>query len=113
LSSVRGIGAMGSNLAIASLGDTARKSRLLVFSVAGSGLFLMLFGFSPWYVLSLVLIFILGAMLTAYDVTIKSLFLLIVNDEWRERIQSIYTLTYGFGALSGFLIGWLATVIGA
>ena len=43
----------------------------------------------------------------------KSIILLIVGDEWRERIQSIYTLTYGFGALSGFLIGWLATLIGA
>ena len=113
LSSVRGVGAMVSNLGVASLGETARTSRLLIGSVAGSGLFLMLFGFSPWYVLSLVLIFILGAMLTAYDVTIKSLFLLTVNDEWRERIQSIYTLTYGFGALSGFLIGWLATLVGA
>ena len=113
LSAARGVGAMVSNLGIASLGELERKSWLLIGSVAGGGLFLMLFAFSPWYLVSVVLIFILGAMLTAYDVTIKSLFLLIVDDEWRERIQSIYTLTYGFGALSGFLIGWWATVIGA
>ena len=113
LSASRGVGAALSNVVVAGLGDFKRKSQLLIGAVTGVGLFLMAFGFSIWYALSLILIFGLGMMLTAYDVTMKSVILLIVGDEWRERVQSIYTLTYGFGALSGFLIGWLATLIGA
>jgi hypothetical protein len=43
----------------------------------------------------------------------KTMFLLLVDDRMRGRVQSIYTLTYGFLSLGGFLMGSAATVIGA
>ncbi|MEM7113466.1 MAG: MFS transporter [Chloroflexota bacterium] len=113
LSAARGIGAGVSNVWVASLGDYERKSRLLVTAVSGAGIFMILFGLSPWYVLSLALIFILGGMLTVYDVTMKSLILLLAEDEWRGRVQSIYTLTYSFVSIGGFLAGILATAVSA
>jgi MFS family permease len=113
LSSMGGAGATLSTLGIASLGDFKHKSRLLLFTVVSSGLFLVLFGLSRWYILSLVLGFLLGAALAAYDVTIKTLFLLIVSDELRGRVQSIYTLTYGFMSVGGLLAGGVATAVGA
>lgn len=113
LSAARGIGAGLSNVWVASLGDYERKSWLLVTAVSGAGLFMILFGLSPWYAASLALIFILGGMLTVYDVTMKSVILLLAGDEWRGRVQSIYTLTYSFVSIGGFLAGALATAVSA
>jgi MFS family permease len=113
LSAMGGVGAMLSTLAVASLGDFQNKSVLLVSSVFGAGMFLVLFGLSRWYALSLLVAFFLSAALAAYDVAIKTLFLLVAGDEVRGRVQSIYTLTYGFLSLGGFLVGSAATAVGA
>lgn len=113
LSAARGIGAGIANVWVASLGDYERKSLLLVTAVSGAGIFMILFGLSPWYAVSLALIFVLGAMLNTYDVTMKSLILLLAEDEWRGRVQSIYTLTYSFVSIGGFLAGTLATAVSA
>jgi MFS family permease len=113
LSSLGGIGAVLSTLGIASLGDYRRKGSLLVATVASSGGFLLLFGLSHWYVVSLVLVFFVGAALAAYDVTIKAIFLLVASDQVRGRVQSLYTLTYGFMSLGGFAAGSVAAAVGA
>ena len=113
LSSARGVGSAVSNTIVAALGDIERKSILLVGAAAGAGLFVFLFGLSPWFYLSLGLIFCLGAMLTAYDITMNSLMLMLAGDGWRGRVQSIYTLTYGFVSIGGFVSGTIATAIGA
>ena len=111
LSSARGIGAMLSNLGIAALGDYEHKGYLLVSTVVGAGFFLMLFGLSRWYELSLLLVFAAGAALAAYDATMKALVLLQAEDDWRGRVQSLYTLTFGFVSIGGFVAGTVATAV--
>lgn len=111
LSSARGIGAMLSNLGVAALGDYQQKGGLLVATVVGSGLFLLLFGLSRWYGLSLLLICAAGAALAAYDATMKALVLLLADDDWRGRVQSLYTLTFGFVSIGGFVAGAVATAV--
>jgi len=113
LSSMSGIGALLSTIAIASLGDMRHKGRLLAFAVASSALCLMLFGLSRWYSISLVVGLFLGAALSTYDVMMKTMFLLIASDQMRGRVQSIYTLTYGFNSLGGLIAGGVAAVVGA
>ena len=112
LSAARGVGATIGTLFIASLGDFKRKGWLLVRSVTGAGIFMILFGLSPWYAVSLGAVAMLGAMMTIYDVTMKSLVLMLAGDKWRGRVQSIYTLTYGFVSLGGLLAGSIASLIG-
>jgi MFS family permease len=113
LSSMGGVGSTLSTLGIASLGDFKNKSSLLVSTVISTGLFLVFFGFSRWYVSSLVIAIFLGASLSGYDATIRTLFLLVPSDQVRGRVQSIYTLTYGFMSFGGFLVGSVATVASA
>ena len=113
LGSMSGVGAMLATLGVASLGDFKNKSSLLVFTVVSSGAFLVLFGLSRWYIVSLLLAAVLGGTLAAYDVTMKALFLLVSSDDIRGRVQSIYTLTFGFMSLGGFIAGVVATTVGA
>jgi MFS family permease len=113
LSSMGGVGATLSTLGIASLGDIKNKSNLLVLTVMGSGLLIILFGNSRWYIVSLILAMLLSAALAVYDVTMKTMFLLVASDQVRGRVQSIYTLTYGFMSLGGFLTGSIATSVSA
>ena len=112
LSAARGIGAAIGTIFIGSLGDYQRKGQLLVWSVTGAGVSMFLFGLSPWYTISLGLVAILGAMMAMYDITMKSLILMLAGDKWRGRVQSIYTLTYGFVSLGGLLAGSIASLIG-
>ncbi|MCA9998922.1 MAG: MFS transporter, partial [Anaerolineales bacterium] len=88
-----------------------RKGTLLVATVVGAGSFLMLFGLSHWYELSLLLVFAAGAALAAYDATMKALVLLQADDDWRGRVQSLYTLTFGFVSIGGFVAGTVATAV--
>lgn len=111
LSSARGVGAMLSNVAVAALGDYEHKGKLLVATVVGAGFFLVLFGLSRWYGLSLLLIFAAGASLAAYDAAMKALVLLLAEDDWRGRVQSLYTLTFGFVSIGGFVAGAVATAV--
>jgi hypothetical protein len=49
----------------------------------------------------------------AYDTSMKTMFLLVTSDEVRGRVNSIYTLTYGFLSLGGLIAGSVATAVGA
>lgn len=111
LSSARGVGAMLSNVGVAALGDYEDKGKLLVATVISSGFFLVLFGLSHWYGLSLLLIFAAGAALAAYDAAMKAMVLLAADDDWRGRVQSLYTLTFGFVSIGGFVAGTIATAV--
>jgi MFS family permease len=98
---------------VASLGDYKEKGQLLVFNALAAGLSLVLFALSPWYILSLLLVMLVNGALMAYDTSMKTMFLLVTSDEVRGRVNSIYTLTYGFLSLGGFIAGGVATAVGA
>ena len=112
LSSVTGIGALLGTLGVASLGDFRSKGGLLIGITGSAGLALVVFAFSPWYGLSLVLSLLIGAALTMYDVLMHALFHLIATDAVRGRVFSLYVLTFGFHPLGGYLSGALASAAG-
>ena len=113
LSAAGGFGALVSTLVVAGLGDFRNKGTLLIVNAAGAGLLLILFAFSPWFAVSLVLVTLVSGALMAYDVTIGTLLQLLSSDEVRGRVLGLYGLTFGFTALGGFVAGGIAALLGA
>ncbi|MBI4336576.1 MAG: MFS transporter [Chloroflexi bacterium] len=113
LSSASGAGAMASNVGVALMGDYQGKGKLLGGTALVSGVSLLLFALSPWFALSAVLVGVAGAALMAYDVTLGTVFQLLVSDDVRGRVMGIYGLTFGFTPLGGLLAGAVASVAGA
>jgi MFS family permease len=113
LSSAGGLGAAGGTVIMAALGDVRRKASLLLWACLGAGVFLGAFALSQWYPLSLALAGLLGMILASYDILMQTLIQLLTVDEVRGRVFSLYSLTFGFNALGGFLAGAVAASIGA
>ncbi len=110
LSAAGGIGALLSTVIVGSLGDYQNKGVLLISSTVLGGLFLVFFAFSPWYMLSLALITIVGATLMAYDVTLQTLLLLLSNDAMRGRVQGLFVFTISSNSFGALILGGVASV---
>ena len=120
-----GVSGYGYMLAIASAGgavaslivsgrrEVMSKGKLLVVGASGFGLFLILFAYSPWFLLSVVLLAVAYGMVIVYEATLTTLLQTIVPDEMRGRVLSFQTLTWGMTGFSGFHTGAIATAVGA
>ncbi|MBI2866550.1 MAG: MFS transporter [Chloroflexi bacterium] len=108
-----GAGAIIGLLAVASLGDIRGKGRLLLIFALAFGLALMAFSFSQWYLLSLLVLVIVGGVSGAYDALMSTVLQSIVPDQVRGRVMGAYILTWGTGPLGGLQAGALAGVWGA
>ena len=113
LSAASGVGAMMSTFVVASLGDFRHKGALLAVTAGASGLSLVFFALSPWFVVSLVAVTMVGGSLMAYDVTIGTVLQLMIPDAMRGRVLGLYGLTFGFTPVGGFLAGAVAFVASA
>ena len=113
LSASGGTGALLGAIVVASLGDFSRKGFLMICSAGMSGLFLLLFAMSPWFIASLALIACVGATLMTVDATMATLLQLMTSDGMRGRIMGLYALTFGFTPVGGFLAGAIASILGA
>ena len=65
-SSSQSLGGVLAVLVLASLGDYRRKGRLILAIFLFFGIFLVLFGVSPWYATSIALCALVGAMAAAF-----------------------------------------------
>ena len=113
LSAASGFGAMVSTIIIASLGDYKHKGALLVATAGAAGLSLVFFALSPWFLVSLVAVTMVGGSLMAYDVSIGTVFQLLNPDAVRGRVLGLYGLTFGFTPVGGFLAGAIAFAVSA
>ena len=113
LSAASGIGSTLSTLAVAGLGDFKSKGALLTGTAFCAGVSLVLFAFSPWFAVSLVMVALAGGSLMAYDVTMGTMLQLISHSEMRGRVMGVYGLTFGFTPVGGFLAGSVATILSA
>ena len=98
---------------VAFLGDFKYKSLLLVITAIFSGVGLVLFAFSSWFILSTILVAWVGGSLMAYDVTMGTMIQLSSKEEMRGRVLGVYGLTFGFTPVGGFFMGWLASLFSA
>jgi MFS family permease len=113
LQAASSIGAVGMALTLAHRPPFKRAGRTLLLAVAGFGLATIVFGLSRWFWLSLLMLFLLGA-LDNISVVIRSTLLLVrTADEMRGRVSAVNSLFIGTSnQLGGFESGLVAQLIG-
>jgi MFS family permease len=108
-----GLGALLSALTVATLGNVRRKGRLLVVVTVAYAALVGLFAASPWFPLSLFILFLSGIAWSAVGSLNSTLIQIATPDEYRGRVFSVYSLTFGFQPLGNLVIGSLAELVGA
>ena len=111
LLSLMGVGSICGSLAVAGLGNISRKGRfaLTMLMVLGAGI--AGFSLSKFLPLSYAMLLVVGASLMAVFATVTSLVQLIVTDEMRGRVMSVYNFAFRGGMPIGNLVsGWLVPV---
>ena len=113
LSAAGGAGALIGTVVLASFSDFPNKWRLLTIGALGAGVSIVLFAFSSWYAISLVLAAAIGLALVVYDATINTLLQLTSDENMRGRVLGLYGMTWGFTPAGGFVVGAVASAAGA
>jgi predicted MFS family arabinose efflux permease len=101
---ISGAGAVAGALGVAALGHIHNKGQVALLSLLTLGVLLGAFGASRSLWLSAVLLFLAGAILMACFALISSLVQLIVHDEMRGRVMSVYNVAFRGGMPFGALI---------
>jgi MFS family permease len=95
LVAANGVGALAGALAIAGLGDFARKGRVFLGATAGFGVILTLLAVVDQIVVGVVLMFLAGAAGAGFGVLQSTLILLQSPDEMRGRVTGVLMLSIG------------------
>jgi MFS family permease len=113
LMSCAGIGALIGALTLARLGDFRYKGRFLVFSSLIYSVSLILFSLSKIYLLSLVVLVLLGGTSVCAVSLINTILQVRVPDNFRGRVMSIFMITFaGFMPFGNLIAGSLSQAIG-
>lgn len=107
------VGAVTASLAVASLGNFRQKGLLLLGAGMCAGFFLVLYGTSSWFPLSLILLVGVGVGGSTFFATSNTLVQEIVPDELRGRVMAIYMLDQGIAPLGSLFAGAMASMAGA
>ena len=109
-----GIGAVIAVLTMATLGNRIkRQGNLLVCSIIVLGIFLIFFSQITWMPLALVTLVIVGMFQMFFLASTATMLQLIVPDQLRGRVLSLYMLDRGFMPLGALFAGTSAHFIGA
>jgi MFS family permease len=107
-----GAGAIVGSVAVASLG--IRRQGVLLLLMSGIfGLLLAVFANLTWLPASLAVLALIGASSAVYMSINGSLLQILVPDQLRGRVISVYMLTWGLMPLGTLPAGWLAERYGA
>lgn len=114
LMSASAVGGLIAAFIVANLGTFNRKGLLILWVAILFGLLLVIFALSNWYLLSLVLVALIGAANNGYLTLTNSLIQLLVPEKIRGRVMSLYMLNPAvLHHLGTLFLGAVATVIGA
>jgi MFS family permease len=108
-----GVGAVMSALFLASISRYRRKGLLLLFALALLGVFLIAFSQMESLPLSLLMLVGVGGAHIFYAAMTNTILQMIVPDELRGRVLSIYMLDHGLSPLGALLAGASTQLIGA
>ena len=111
--SAASFGVLLSTLVISSRKEIKNKGLLLVAGYIGFGVFLILFAMSPWLLLSLVLMGLVGLSGAAAETSMDTLLQTTVPDAMRGRVLSFRVFSIGASLFSGFYTGGVALFLGA
>lgn len=109
-----GVGAVISILILASFGNRIRRQGLfLVASIVVLGTALILFSQTTWFPLALITLVLAGIFQMFFLASTATMLQMIVPDELRGRVLSLYMLDRGFMPLGALFAGTFAHFIGA
>ena len=114
--SLLSVGAVGAVISLIFISFSKQATARGLFLASTLGLFsisLLLFSFSPWFPVSLILIAIAYAFAMGYETIISALLQLVVPDEMRGRVLSFQTSSWGFTGLAGLYMGAIAGAFSA
>jgi MFS family permease len=112
--SVSGMGSIAGALTVAALGNIKNKGKVTLIMLFFLGISISVFGFSHSLVLSCAAIFISGAAMMAVFAAVNSLVQLIVTNEMRGRVMSVYNFAFRGGMTTGNLVGgWVVPIFSA
>ena len=94
LFSVGGIGSLFGALLAASMSSFRTRSLLIVGGAVSQAIFVMFFALSHSYGLSLALVLLAGVGFSLFSVSTQSTLQLLVQNEFRGRVMSIWGMTY-------------------
>jgi len=108
LLSLMGLGSICGSLGVASLGNISRKGRFALSMLIVLGAGIAGFSLSKHLPLSYTMLVLVGASMMAVFATVTSLVQLIVTNEMRGRVMSVYNFAFRGGMPMGNLVsGWL------
>lgn len=110
---IYGSGAFVASLTLASMTNFQRKGMLMIAALGVSGVFLIFFSQSEWLPLSLVLITVLGASEISYRAMNNTVIQMVVPQDLRGRVYSIYMLNNGLAPIGTMFAGVAADALGA
>jgi MFS family permease len=113
LQSAGGAGALGGTLLVAAAARWKRKGLQAISGAVLFGMLLIGFGFSPWFPLSLVFVFLIGLSSQFYMTTISTILQLKLPDQLRGRVMGIFGLTWDLMPVGGAVAGTMAEYTGA
>ena len=113
LLSVGAVGAVCSLIFISFSKQATARGLFLALTLGLFAISLLLFSFSPWFPVSLILIAIAYAFAMGYETIISALLQLVVPDEMRGRVLSFQTSSWGFTGLAGLFMGAIAGAFSA
>jgi len=113
LASSEGLGALIASLLIATRANILQYTRIYLY---GSFLFLitiLAFSFSPWFALSLPLVFLGGLGIAGFATMQSTLIMISAPPELRSRVMGVLSVSIGTGPLGVLHLGGLASWLGA
>jgi len=112
--SISGMGSVVGALAVAGLGNVPNKGRLALLMMICLGATISGFGLSRSVALSCAMLFFSGAAMMGVFAMVSSLVQLIVTNQMRGRVMSVYNFSFRSGMPVGNLLaGWLVPVFTA
>ena len=108
-----GVGALASSLLIASLGDRMPRGLVMLGGVVLYGVFVMMFAASPWFLLSMALMAVIGLCHVSSHALVQTVLQAYSPPEFRGRTMAIFHMTQVLLLLGGLLIGALSALVGA
>jgi MFS family permease len=114
LFAVVGIGAVISAVVVASIPDSTRRGKLLTLGNLAFPLLLLIFAMSRSFVLSLIIMLLVGVSFVLQNALANTLLQIAAPDNLRGRIMSLYSMTFqGMMRLGGLQAGFVADWLGA
>lgn len=114
LLSLMGVGSICGSLGVAGLGNIAKKGRFALSMLILLGLGIAGFSLSKTLPLSYSMLLLVGASMMAVFATVTSLVQLIITNEMRGRVMSVYNFAFRGGMPMGNLLsGWLVPMFTA